>query len=124
MKDTLGNILVQITQADKNILPDIERVLSGELRSNNSGGRGVLNNQQTAPILVTKSAAARILGISRTTFYKLLRQGLIKVVEISPGCERICMEELQKFGHQHRREHVARKRGGKSTRSEAGNEQA
>ena len=48
-----------------------------------------------APLLLTQKQAARSLGISRVTLWRLTRDGALARVEVLPGCFRYRREEVE-----------------------------
>ncbi len=57
----------------------------------------------TGPLLFSIGAASKLLGISRVTMWRVLREGKIKRVEIFPGATRVTREDIEalvagKFG--------------------------
>ena len=57
----------------------------------------------TGPLLFSIGAASKLLGISRVTLWRVLREGKIKRVELFPGAFRVTREDIEsllagKFG--------------------------
>ncbi len=72
--------LSAILAATPDVLRRVDRVLSGEIEgATDTGDRRLLSIQQ----------AARALNLSRTTVWRLLRDGRLPVVELRPGSRRI-----------------------------------
>lgn len=49
------------------------------------------------PLLMTMVAAAKHLGVGRTTLWRMVKEGILKPVEITPGVHRISRRELEQF---------------------------
>jgi excisionase family DNA binding protein len=62
-------------------------VLRGEAAAGKAG-------PDTGPLLVGMSAAARLLGVSRSTLWRLLRDGRLPKTELFPGTYRIRRSDL------------------------------
>jgi excisionase family DNA binding protein len=67
--------------ATPDVLKRIDRILSGEPTEGTTdhGDRRLLSIQQ----------AAQVLGVSRTTVWRLLRAGRLPVIELRPGSRRV-----------------------------------
>jgi excisionase family DNA binding protein len=60
--------------------------------------RNGLSNEKTTPngsLLLGMGAAAGLLGVSRTTLWRLIRDGQLKKVEVLPGSFRVRREDLE-----------------------------
>ena len=79
--------LIKILQAPPAIQTEIDRILSGDhsARGENSSG----------PLLLGMSAAAKFLGCSRTTIFRLCRAGRLQKCELMPGSFRIRRADLE-----------------------------
>ena len=75
--------------ASPDTLRRVDRILSGELIEGATapGDRRLLSIQQ----------AADALGVSRTTVWRLLRDGRIPVVELHPGSRRVPSQAVTEF---------------------------
>lgn len=51
----------------------------------------------TAPLLYGMTAAARFLGVSRATLWRILQSGRLKKLEIMPGSFRVRRADLEAF---------------------------
>lgn len=67
-------------------LHEIDRVLTGEIETGKSGLR-----------LYRISEASRLLGLSRCTVWRALKDGRLRAVEIREGSRRIPEAELRRF---------------------------
>jgi len=52
---------------------------------------------ETGPLLLSGAAAAKRLGVCKNTFWRLLHEGRIRRVEVSPGCFRVPRTDLDDF---------------------------
>ena len=68
-------------------------------RSRKNGGAPSPHNRQNggAPLLIKIGEAAKYLGVSRPTLWRMTRDGLLKQVEVRPGSFRIRRQDLEKF---------------------------
>ena len=74
--------------ATPDVLKRIDRILSGEIEgATDPGDRRLLSIRQ----------AADALGVSRTTVWRLLRDGALPCVEIRPGSRRIPSAAITEF---------------------------
>ena len=90
---------------------DLEELLLALLAANNDRRRRalrVLHGETEIPVgprdedgvvLLRPGEAARYLGISRTTLWRLAREGRLERVEIRRGSYRFRKSELQRFAH-------------------------
>jgi excisionase family DNA binding protein len=65
------------------------RVLQGELPTSSSS--------DAYPLLMTVADAAKLLGVSRGIFYRLIHAGTIRTFEVTPGFVRIRREDVVEF---------------------------
>lgn len=49
------------------------------------------------PLLLDIKEAAKRMGVSRTLMYRLIKQGLIRPIEVQPGMRRIRTADLETF---------------------------
>ena len=49
------------------------------------------------PILLTMSATAAMLGVSRSTLWRMIRHGVLTPIEILPGTHRISRAQVEAF---------------------------
>lgn len=83
----IKEILNSLANADDKTLERVQSVLQGEGHN--------LDSKQ--PLLLTKRQVQKLLNISRTTLWRMIKAGILTVVEIYPGMERIssdCIERL------------------------------
>ncbi len=62
------------------------------------GGAAPTPAKSPEPLFLGMAQAARCLGISRSTFWLLVKAGRIRKVEIMPGLFRIRRSDLESFG--------------------------
>ncbi len=67
------------------------RVLRGEA----TVGGGKASSGSGGPLLLGMGAAAAMLGVSRATLWRLLRDGRLAKVELFPGSYRVRREDLE-----------------------------
>ena len=80
--------LSAILAANPGVLRRVDRILSGEIEgATDPGDRRLLSIRQ----------AADALGISRTTIWRLLRDGALPCDEIRPGSRRIPSAAITEF---------------------------
>jgi excisionase family DNA binding protein len=74
--------------ATPDVLRRVDRILSGEIEgATDPGDRKLLSIQQTAAAM----------GVSRTTVWRLLRDGRIPCVELRPGSRRVPSAAISAF---------------------------
>lgn len=64
---------------------------------------GGLQTKQVAtdePLLMTMTAAAKALGISRVTLWRMVKEGVLRPVEITPHVFRIRREDIHELASQ------------------------
>lgn len=54
----------------------------------------MMDHSTPTPTLVPIAEAARLLGLSRTTVYTLIRHGVLQTEELIPGCRRVLASSL------------------------------
>ena len=86
--------LSAILAANPGVLRRVDRVLTGEPTegATEPGDRRLLSIAQ----------AARALNVSRTTVWRLLRDGRIPVVELRPGSRRVPSQAVTEFAQKGR----------------------
>lgn len=68
--------------------------------------------QSSGPLLLNQREAARLLGISRVTLWRMTKGGIIRTVELSPGNPRYRRDDLEAIareGHRALRRQPGRK---------------
>lgn len=81
MNPTTKAVIVAALENDTSIAANLLQSVLSLL----DGGQATLAPATNGPILLTASAAAKRLGISRTTFWRLVRKKRVSPVEITPG---------------------------------------
>lgn len=83
---------------DNTIPPDITEAISDLLE-----GRLAMNQTVSAdePLLMTMTAAANLLGVSRVTMWRMVKTGILKPVEITPRVFRMSRHDIKKFVDRH-----------------------
>lgn len=80
--------LLKILQAPPEIQSEIDRVLEGRSPDPQSA-------LPTGSLLLGMSAAAKLVGVSRATLWRICRAGRLPKVEILPGSFRIRRADLE-----------------------------
>lgn len=68
-------------------LESIDAILKGQILSRE------LDSQK--PALLTKRQAAKVLNVSRTTLWRMVKMGMISTVEVIPGMDRIPLSDIE-----------------------------
>lgn len=89
----LEELLLSLLAADNDRRRSALRVLRGETET------PVAPSDEEGVVLLRPGEAARYLGISRTTLWRLAREGRLERVEIRQGSYRFRKAELQRFAH-------------------------
>lgn len=82
MNDDLQYCIIKLSQADTQTLKQVRNTLEGK-------------NIAAPDHLISQSAAAKMLGVSRTTFWRMLKNGIISVVSPFSNMVRIRMSDVQ-----------------------------
>ena len=88
----IQKILNSLVNADDKTLERVQSVLQGEGHN--------LDSKQ--PLLLTKGQVQKLLNISRTTLWRMIKAGILTVVEIYPGMERISSDCIERVLNKHR----------------------
>ena len=88
----LKNIWKSLANADDKTLERVQSVLQGEGHN--------LDSKQ--PLLLTKRQVQKLLNISRTTLWRMIKAGILTAVEIYPGMERISSDCIERLLNKHR----------------------
>jgi predicted DNA-binding transcriptional regulator AlpA len=67
----------------------LSRLIEGKFNEPQVGAR---NSED--PILVSQAQAAKLLGVSRVTVWRMAKEGMLHPVEILPGSFRYAFEEI------------------------------
>lgn len=79
--------MMKFLQADPAALAEIDRILEGKVQARVETTSG--------PLLLGMSAAAKFLGVSRATLWRMIRAGRLNKVEILPGSFRVRRADLE-----------------------------
>lgn len=82
--------LLKILQASPEIQAEIDRLLEGRPPAPH-------DEPPTGPLLMGMSAAAKFIGVSRATLWRICRAGRLQKVEILPGSFRLRRADLLKL---------------------------
>ena len=81
--------LLKILQAPPEIQTEIDKILEGKI---------VARVETTAgPLLMGMTAAAKFVGVSRATLWRICRSGRLQKIEILPGSFRIRRADIESF---------------------------
>ena len=80
--------LLKILQASPEIQSEIDRVLDSRPSS-------LRSEPPTGPLLLGMSAAAKFIGVSRATLWRMCRSNRLQKVEILPGSFRIRRADIE-----------------------------
>ncbi|MBU0678453.1 MAG: helix-turn-helix domain-containing protein [Verrucomicrobia bacterium] len=83
--------LMKILQAGPNQQAEIDRILDGKVTARVETTSG--------PLLLGMSAAAKFLGVSRATLWRMIRSGRLTKVEILPGSFRVRRADLEQLAN-------------------------
>lgn len=79
--------LIKFLQAPQSVQEEIERMLDGKPAAPKATTAG--------PLLLGMSQAARFLGVSRGTLWRVCRAGRLQKVELLPGAYRLRRTDLE-----------------------------
>ncbi len=79
--------LLKLMAASPEQLEAIDRILDGKIDQPRPAANG--------PLLLGMGAAAKLLGISRPTLWRMLRAGRLEAVEILPGSRRVRRADVE-----------------------------
>ena len=82
--------LLRILKATPEQATLIDRVLAGEKPFPH-------HRSQEGPLLLGIGAAAKYLGVSRPTLWRILRDGRLRKFEVRPNSFRVCRRDLERF---------------------------
>jgi len=78
--------LLRYLQAPPEIQAQIDKILDGKISA--------IADPPTGPLLLGMSAAAKFIGCSRATLWRICRSGRLQKVEILPGSFRLRRSDL------------------------------
>ena len=79
--------LLKFLQASPETQAEIDRILEGKVAAR--------VETTTGPLLYGMSAAAKFLGVSRATLWRMLKAGRLTKVDILPGSSRVRRADLE-----------------------------
>ena len=79
--------LVRILQASPEQQAAIDRVLAGQAEAPRPASSG--------PLLLSMRQAAKMIGVSRVTFWRMMKAGKLERVEILPGSFRVRRADVE-----------------------------
>jgi len=85
--NTSNDRLLKFLQASPEVQAEIDRVLEGKVAAR--------VETTTGPLLYGMTAAAKFIGVSRATLWRICRTGRLQKVEILPGSFRIRRSDLE-----------------------------
>lgn len=93
MSDSTANTrLLKMLTASPEQLARIDRILAGEIEGPPPPPR------LTGPLLLNMSRAARLLGVSRHTVWRLMRKGNLKPVEVRSRLVLLRRSDIERLG--------------------------
>ena len=90
--------LLKILQAPPAVQAEIDRILNGKSECKNAKPSG--------PLLLGMSAAAKRLGVSRATLWRMCQAKRLDKVEVLPGSYRIRRADLEAIAGKKELDHV------------------
>jgi excisionase family DNA binding protein len=87
--DNANERLMRFLQATPAQQAAIDQIFDGKMPSNESGATG--------PLLMGMSQAAKFLGTSRSTLWRIIKQGRLAKIEILPGSYRVRRSDLEQL---------------------------
>ena len=90
MTDLTGDLLAAVVAASSDRKALALRVLRGEPIEPPTG-------QPSAPLLLGMTGAAKLLGVSRATLWRIIQSGRIEKVELFPGSYRLRRADIEQI---------------------------
>ena len=88
MDDSSNRRLIGMLQASTDQLRAIDHILAGDSVAQS-------NRPLCGPLLLNMSEAARFVGISRTSLWRLVKAGRLPRIEVLPGSYRVRREDVE-----------------------------
>lgn len=82
MDSDLQYCIIKLSQTNPQTVKQVRNILDGR-------------DNSTPDCLISQATAAKILGVSRTTFWRMLKIGMLPVVKLFNGIVRIRMSDVQ-----------------------------
>ena len=79
--------MIKFLQASPEMQAEIDRILEGKLPAR--------VQMPTGPMLLGMTPAAKLLGVSRATLWRIIKAGRLSKVEVLPGSFRIRRADLE-----------------------------
>ena len=95
--DESSDLMIRVLQADPEKRAAIERVLNGEFHWPAATTR-------TGPLLLRMNEGAKLIGVSRPTFWRICRAGKLDRIEILPNSFRVRREDVEALAGYRRNE--------------------
>lgn len=94
MHSITRSILQSLASSDLSLSATEQRALARLIEGKtNEPYPGSRNSED--PLLVTQAQAAKLLGLSRVTVWRMAKEGMLHPVEILPGSFRYAFEEIE-----------------------------
>ncbi len=94
-REEIMTIIEEVLQAALSASDEQKAAALKVLRGETAGPRG--GGEDEGPLLLGMGAAAKRLGVSRATFWRMLQTGRIQKVELFTGSYRVRREDLTKL---------------------------
>lgn len=115
MKPATRQMIELALAGDETVEPAMRDCVSAAL----TGNLPAPGTRDDAPLLLTMTDAAKVLGVSRVTLWRVVREGVLRPVEIMPGIYRIRREDPVRLSADHTK-YRPDQRGRTATRRHAG----
>lgn len=93
MKPTTRQLIELALASDNTVAPEAVQVIEDVL-----AGKDVESGSVDGPLLLTMTAAAKLLGVSRVSLWRLVKQDVVRTVEIMPGVFRVRRADVLELG--------------------------
>jgi len=93
MNSITRSILQSLASSDSSLSAAEQLALSRLIEGKTSESCAGPRNSED-PLLVTQAQAAKLLGVSRVTAWRMAKEGMLHPVEILPGTFRYAFEEI------------------------------
>jgi excisionase family DNA binding protein len=89
--DNTKERLMKLLMATPSQLAAIDKILSGETLT---GEASTKVETASGPLLLSMGAAAKYLGVGRSTLWRMIKAGRVQPVELLPGTKRVRRADL------------------------------
>ena len=93
MHSITRSILQSLALSDSSLSASEQRALARLIEGKTNESSPSSRNSDD-PILVTQAQAAKLLGLSRVTVWRMAKEGMLHPIEILPGSFRYAYEEI------------------------------